>query len=74
MTTLKYIGPAAAVQVPLPPDNVVDVIVEHGKTHEFDEAHAKSLLKQKDNWQEVVTKATKAQQDKTPAADKKGSH
>lgn len=81
---LKYIGPAQAVQVPLPPDNVADVTVERGHTHEFEDKHARSLLKQSDNWVEVAERSTKAKttkrddapkaEDETPTADEKGSN
>jgi hypothetical protein len=50
MKSLTYIGPAASVEVPLPPDHVAFVVVAKGESHEFAPDHWRSLLKQKDNW------------------------
>lgn len=71
MKALTYIGPAAAVDVPLPPDFVETVTVVHGESHEFEPEHWRSLLEQSDNW--IATsdygKQTKSKPEPEPVAD-----
>jgi len=46
---MKYVGPHDAVEVPLVDGSYV--VVENGKTGEFDDATAASLAEQVGNWE-----------------------
>lgn len=50
MKALTYVGPAAAVDVPLPPDYVEFVTVKRGESVEFAPDHWRALLDQADSW------------------------
>lgn len=56
MPKVKYVGPFEAVQVPA----AGGVTVERGKSIDVDEAVARSLCQQKDNWERTSKPRKKA--------------